>query len=98
PRAGRLERARPVPRLAQPALRDELVHVLVDGGDRREAELRADLLEARRVAVLLDEGAHEVVDLSLTAGQGHPNSTKARRNLAEPPLPRPSPARRLGPP
>jgi hypothetical protein len=39
--------------------------VLVDGGQRREAELPADLLEAGRVAVALDELVQVIEDLAL---------------------------------
>ena len=43
--------------------------MLVDGGERREAEPAADLFEARRVAVLLDELLEIVEDLALSLRQ-----------------------------
>ena len=43
--------------------------MLVDRGERREAETAADFLEARRIAVLLDEIVEVVENLPLTLGQ-----------------------------
>ena len=43
--------------------------MLVDRGERREAEPPADFLEARRVAVLLDELVEEIENFPLTLRQ-----------------------------
>ena len=67
---GSTERERFHPFRSQP-FSDQVLDVLVDGRHRREAEALADLLEARGVPARLDELAHEVVDLTLSAGQGH---------------------------
>jgi len=40
----------------------------MDRGKRREAETAADLLEARRVAVLTDEFIQVIEDFTLTLG------------------------------
>ena len=51
------------------ALLLQVGQVLVDRRERRQAEAPADLLEARRVAVLLDELLQVVEDLALALGQ-----------------------------
>ncbi len=43
--------------------------MLVDGGERRQIETAADFLEARRVAVLLDELVEVIQDFALTFGE-----------------------------
>ena len=43
--------------------------VLVDRGERRQAEATADFLQARRVAVLLDEIVEVIEDFPLALGQ-----------------------------
>jgi hypothetical protein len=43
--------------------------MLVDGGERRQAEAPANLLEAGRVAVLLDELVQVVQDFALAFGK-----------------------------
>ena len=45
-------------------------HVLVHGGQRRQAEAPSDFLEARRVAVLLDELVEVVENFALSLGEG----------------------------
>ena len=69
--AGRhqLDRAAAIPGALDEALFLEVGQVLVHRRERRQAEAPADLLEARRVAVLLDEVVEVVEDLALTLGQ-----------------------------
>ena len=43
--------------------------MLVHRGQRREAETAADLFQARRIAVLLDEFVQVIEDLALSFGQ-----------------------------
>src|SRR5438093_410089 len=61
-----LVRAAPVRGALDEAFFREVGEVLVDRGERREAEAAADLLEARRVAVLADELVQVIEDLPLT--------------------------------
>ena len=41
----------------------------MDGGKRRQAEAATDFLQARRIAVLLDEIVEVIEDFPLTLGQ-----------------------------
>ena len=68
-RRDQLDRAAAVPGALDEALFLQVGEVLVDRGERREAEAAADFLEARRVAVLLDEIVEVVEDLPLAFGQ-----------------------------
>ena len=45
--------------------------MLVHRGERLEAELLGDLLEARRVALVLDVTLQVAEDFALALGQGH---------------------------
>ena len=61
--------------------------VLVDRGERRQAESAADFLQARRVAVLLDEIVEKVENFPLALGQwqhARTISNKKRKSTAEP--------------
>src|SRR5262249_24137312 len=68
-RRDELDGAAAVPRPLDEALFLQVGQVLVDRGERRQAEAAADFLEARRVAVLLDEIVEIVEDFPLTLGQ-----------------------------
>jgi hypothetical protein len=63
--AGRVERA------ADDALALEVREVLVHRGERAEPHRLGDLLEARRVAVLVDVPGEVVEDLALAPGERH---------------------------
>ena len=69
--AGRhhLHRPAAVPGALDEALFLQVRQVLVHRGQRREAEAPADFLEARRVAVLLDELVQVIEDLALPFGE-----------------------------
>ena len=79
--AGRdqFDRAAPVPGALDEALFLQVGEVLVDRGERREAETAADFLEARRVAVLLDEIVEVIEDFPLTLGQWQHAGTDTQR-------------------
>ena len=68
-RRDQLDRPAPVPRALDEALFLQVGEVLVDGGERRQAEAPADFLQARRVAVLLDEIVEVIEDFPLALGQ-----------------------------
>ena len=68
-RREQLDRAAAVPGAADEALLLEVGQVLVHRGQRRQAEAPADLLEARRVAVLLDEFLQVVENFALALRQ-----------------------------
>ena len=62
-------RAAAIPRPADEALFLQVGEVLVHRRQRRQAEAFADFLEARRIAVLLDELVQVVENLALPLGQ-----------------------------
>ena len=64
-----LDRPAAVPRALDEALFLQVGEVLVHRRQRREAEAAADFLEARRVAVLLDELVQVVEDFALPFGE-----------------------------
>ena len=64
-----LHRAAAVPGALDEPLLLEVGQVLVDRGQRRQAEAAADFLQARRVAVLLDELVEVVENLALAFGE-----------------------------
>ena len=68
-RRQQLDRAAAVPGAADEALFLQVRQVLVHRGERRQAEAPADFLEARRVAVLLNELLQVVENLALAFGQ-----------------------------
>jgi len=65
-----LERPTVVPLPPHDPLGHEVREVLVNGRRRREAELRADLFERRRIAVLAGVVVEVVDDLLLALGEG----------------------------
>src|SRR6185503_8557639 len=64
-----LDRPAAVPRPADEAFLLQVGEVLVDGGERRQVETAPDFLEARGVAVLLDELVEIVEDFTLAFGE-----------------------------
>jgi len=64
------DRTASVPGALDEAFILEVGQMLVDRRERREAETPADLLEARRIAVLLDEIVEVIEDFPLAFGQG----------------------------
>src|SRR5262245_21783428 len=68
-RRDELDRAAAVPGALDEALFLQVGQVLVDRSERRQTETAADLLQAGRVAVLLDEIVEVVEDFPLTLGQ-----------------------------
>jgi hypothetical protein len=52
-------------------LRNPFQYVLVDRGERAQAEALRDLLKARTVPLLLQEARDEIDDLSLAAREYH---------------------------
>ena len=53
------------------SLLDEVLEMPVHRGNRPEAKMGPDLLQAGRVALLSNEFADEIVDLALPPGEGH---------------------------
>ena len=69
PRRDELDRTAAVPRALDDALLLQVREVLVHGRQRRQVEAPADLLQARRVAVLLDEVVQVIQNLALAFGE-----------------------------
>src|SRR5690606_15588044 len=86
-RRDELDRARLVVALSDVALAPQILQVLVHRGERREAEVAGDLLEARRVAVLVQIRLQEVEDLFLASCQRHlaPHRSRGRPARARAP-------------
>ena len=68
---GQLERAAAVPGPLDEPLVLQVGQVLVDRGQRGEAEVLADLLDGGRVALALDVAGQEIEDLFLSLGEVH---------------------------
>ena len=66
------------------ALAFQIAQMLVYGGERRVAEGVGDLLEARGVAILVDEFFHMIEDLSLSFCQRHAHHLHVLRTRIRP--------------